>query len=53
MCNKFLKLEHIAHKKSSYAQRLIMSETGLHSCSTCIQRILSNFCARGKTGSVL
>ena len=34
MCDKFLKLEHIAHKKSSYAVRMIMSEIGLHSVST-------------------
>ena len=24
MCNKFLKLEHIAHKKSSYVLRMII-----------------------------
>ena len=42
MCNKFLKLEHIAHKKSSYALRMILSETGLHSFSTYIQLILSS-----------
>ena len=42
MCNKFLKLEHIAHKKSSYALRMIMSETGLHSFLTYIEFILSS-----------
>ena len=37
MCNKFLNLEHIAHKKSSYALRMIMSEIGLHSFLTYIR----------------
>ena len=37
MCNKFLKLEYTAHKKSSYALCMIMSEIGLHSFSTYIQ----------------
>ena len=36
MCNKFLKLEHIAHKKLSYALRMIMSEIGLRIFSTYI-----------------
>ena len=42
MYNKFLKLEHIAHKKSSYALRMIMSEISLHSFSTYIQLVLSS-----------
>ena len=47
MCDKFLKLEHIAHKKSSYALRMIMSEIGLHSFSTYIQLSLSSsLCTR-------
>ena len=47
MCNKFLKLGHIAYKKPSYALRMIMSEIGLHSFSTCIQLIISSFlCTR-------
>ena len=47
MCNKFLKLEHIAHKKSSYALRMIRSEIGVHSFSTYIQLILSSsLCTR-------
>ena len=36
MHNKFLKLDYIVHKKSSYALRMIMSGTGLHSFSTYI-----------------
>ena len=47
MCNKLVKLEYIAHNKSSYALRMIMSEIVLHSFSTCIQLILSSsFCMR-------
>ena len=47
MCNKFSKLEHIAHKKSSYALHIIMSETGLHSFLTYIQLILpSSLCTK-------
>ena len=47
MCNKFFKLEHTAHKKSSYALRMIMSEIGLHSFSAYIQLILSSsLCTR-------
>ena len=47
MCNKFLKLEHITHKKSSCALRMVMSEIGLHSFSTYIQLILSSsLCTR-------
>ena len=49
MGNNFLKLEHIhvAHKKSSYTLRMIMSVTRLHSFSTYMQLILSSsLCAR-------
>ena len=47
MYNKFFKLEHIAHKKSNYALRMIMSEIGLHSFSTYIQLIISSaLCTR-------
>ena len=42
MSNKFLKLEHIAHKKSSYTLRMILSEIGLHSFSTYTHFILSS-----------
>ena len=52
MCNKFLKLEHIAHKKSSYALHMIMSEVGLHSFSI-YNLSYHPLCARGKTGNVL
>ena len=53
MCNKFLKLEHIAHKKSSYALRMIMSEMASIVARHIYNLSYHHLCVRGKTGNVL